>query len=113
MQALPRILFIDDDATGRESAAYSLRKADYHVDLAEDGHRGSASWLACPDWHLPTPSKLLLSQYLQVELDKGQQIPNLRDEAQACTDDSAIGTTLVQAGQLWEAPLVLETWHGR
>ena len=34
------VLFIDDDATGREVAAYQLRQAGFRVDLAEDGQVG-------------------------------------------------------------------------
>ncbi len=34
------VLFIDDDATGREVAAYQLREAGFAVDLAADGREG-------------------------------------------------------------------------
>jgi DNA-binding NtrC family response regulator len=34
------VLFIDDDATGREVAAYNLRRAGYRVDVAADGEEG-------------------------------------------------------------------------
>jgi DNA-binding NtrC family response regulator len=37
-----RILFIDDDATGREVAAHNLRRAGFEVDLAADGEQGLA-----------------------------------------------------------------------
>ncbi len=39
-----RILFIDDDATGREVAAHNLRHAGFSVDLAADGERGLAAF---------------------------------------------------------------------
>ncbi len=35
-----RVLFIDDDATGREVAAHNLRRAGFHVVLASDGEEG-------------------------------------------------------------------------
>ena len=35
-----RILFIDDDATGREVGVYNLERAGFEVDAAEDGARG-------------------------------------------------------------------------
>jgi len=37
---MARILFIDDDAAGRQMAVYNLRKAGHVVDEAEDGRRG-------------------------------------------------------------------------
>lgn len=36
----PGVLFIDDDATGREVAEFRLRGAGYRVDLAADGAEG-------------------------------------------------------------------------
>ena len=36
----PRVLFIDDDATGRQIAAHNLRQAGFQVDLAADGAEG-------------------------------------------------------------------------
>jgi DNA-binding NtrC family response regulator len=36
------VLFIDDDATGREVAAHNLRLAGFEPDLAEDGEQGLA-----------------------------------------------------------------------
>ncbi len=40
MTAEIAVLFIDDDATGREVAAYNLRRAGYRVDVAGDGEEG-------------------------------------------------------------------------
>ncbi len=44
-----RVLFIDDDATGREVAAYQLQQAGFRVDLAADGEAGLAAF--DPDQH--------------------------------------------------------------
>ncbi len=38
------LLFIDDDATGREVAAHNLRRAGFEVELASDGERGLAAF---------------------------------------------------------------------
>ena len=43
-----RILFIDDDAAGREVALFNLRKAGYEVIAAEDGAGGLSAFEASP-----------------------------------------------------------------
>jgi two-component system NtrC family response regulator len=43
-----RILFIDDDAAGREVALFNLRKAGYEVTPAEDGAQGLSAFAASP-----------------------------------------------------------------
>jgi len=43
-----RILFIDDDAAGREVALFNLRKAGYEVAAASDGGGGLAAFAASP-----------------------------------------------------------------
>jgi len=41
----PRILLIEDDASGRELGAFNLRNAGYEVDTAEDGEQGLAAFV--------------------------------------------------------------------
>jgi len=43
-----RILFIDDDAAGREVALFNLRKAGYEVASASDGQEGLDAFAAAP-----------------------------------------------------------------
>ncbi|MEW6721502.1 MAG: sigma-54 dependent transcriptional regulator [Thermodesulfobacteriota bacterium] len=43
-----RILFIDDDAAGREVALFNLRKSGYEVTSAGDGREGLAAFAAAP-----------------------------------------------------------------
>jgi len=48
MEPRERILFVDDDETGREVSRYNLEQAGYAVDLAEDGERALALFRARP-----------------------------------------------------------------
>lgn len=43
-----RVLFIDDDASGREVALFNLRKAGYEVSAAGDGAQGLSAFAAAP-----------------------------------------------------------------
>jgi len=65
------VLFIDDDATGRETAAYTLRKAGYEVDLAADGAEGVGRFN--PDRHA-----LVLSDVRMPKMDGMQVLDSIK-----------------------------------
>ena len=65
----PRVLFIDDDATGREVAAYQLQQAGFRVDLAADGGEGLATF--DPDLHAVVVTDLKMPRVGGMEVLRG------------------------------------------
>jgi len=70
---MSRILFIDDDAGGRQMAAYNLRKAGHEVDEAGDAQQGLATFgadihdLVITDVRMPGMSGIELTQKLHTQ----------------------------------------------
>ncbi len=68
---MARILFIDDDAGGRQMAVYNLRKAGYQVDEAENGRQGLERFrpeshdLVVTDVRMPEPSGIDVTRTLK------------------------------------------------
>jgi len=77
---MPRLLFIDDDAGGRELGAYILRAAGYEVDEAGDGEAGlslfrpEAHDLVITDIRMPGPSGIEVTRRV---LGRGGKTPVL------------------------------------
>ena len=74
------VLFIDDDATGREVAAYQLRQAGFAVELASDGREGLGKF--DPDRHAVVITDLKMPrvggmEVLQAVRERAPQVPVL------------------------------------
>ena len=75
-----RVLFIDDDAAGREVAAYQLEQAGFDVDLAADGEQGLQTFdpgrhaVVITDLKMPRISGM---EVLQIIRERAPEVPVL------------------------------------
>jgi DNA-binding NtrC family response regulator len=68
------VLFIDDDATGREVAAHNLRKAGFEVELAADGERGLAAFD-------PTRHRVVITDLKMPKVDGMEVLSRIQERA--------------------------------